>query len=80
MLTKEKTNQIVNFIKQMPEIEDTLKYLLVNYLKICTEFAKIKTENLNLKKENDDLLTEAEDLGMMVRQLQEEIDGFKTIH
>jgi hypothetical protein len=80
MITKEKIHQIGNFIGQMPEIEVSLKYLVVNYLKLFTENASLKKENLNLKKENNDLLTEAADHARMVKDLQEELDGLKTIH
>ncbi len=80
MITKEKIHQIGNFIGQLPEVETTLKYLVINYLKLFTENDKLKKENLNLKKENSDLLTEANDHARMVRELQEELDGLKTIH
>ena len=80
MITKEKIHQIGNFIGQLPEIETTLKYLVINYLKLFTENEKLKNENLNLKKQNNDLLTEAEDHARMVRDLEEELDGLKTIH
>lgn len=80
MLTKEKIHQIGNFIGQMSDVEVTLKYLVVNYLKMLGENEKLKTENLNLKKQNNDLLTEAEDHARMVTDLQEELDGLKTIH
>lgn len=80
MITKEKIHQIGNFIGQLPEVETTLKYLVINYLKLFTENDKLKKENLNFKKENDALLTEAADHARMVRELQEELDGLKTIH
>lgn len=80
MLTKEKIHQIGAFIGQMSDVEVTLKYLVVNYLKMLGENEKLKIENLNLKKENNDLLTEAADRARMVTDLQEELDGLKTIH
>jgi hypothetical protein len=80
MITKEKIHQIGSFIGQLPEIETTLKYLVVNYLKLFTENEKLKAENLNLKKENNDLLTDSADHARMVEELEAELEGLKTIH
>jgi len=80
MITKDKIHQISAFIGSLPDIENTLKYLVVNYLKLFSENDKLKIEVLNLKKENNDLLTEATDRARMVQELEEEIEGLKTIH
>ena len=80
MITKEKIHQIGSFIGSLPDIEVTLKYLVVNYLKLFTENDKLKNEVLNLKKENSDLLTEATDHARMVQELEAELEGLKTIH
>lgn len=80
MITKQKVHQIKNFIKLMPEIEDTLKHVFVDYLKLLNENEKLKIENIKLMEEGIDLLTEADHHATMAKALQEELDGLKTIH
>lgn len=80
MITKQNIKQISSFITQLPDVQITLKFLVVNYLKFLNENENLKSEISDLKKENDDLLTELADRVTMVQELEAELEIAKTIH
>jgi chromosome segregation ATPase len=80
MITKQNIKQISSFITQLPDVQITLKFLVVNYLKFLNENENLKSEISDLKKENDDLLTELADRDRMVQELEAELEITKTIH
>jgi hypothetical protein len=80
MITKEKINQIKDFIENMPEIENSLREVLVDYLKIFVENVNLKNELATSKEHILHLLKELENQDIKIVETQEELDSLKMVH
>lgn len=80
MITKEKINEIKEFIEYMPEIENSLREVLVDYLKIFVENVNLKNELANSKEHILQLLKELENQDIKIFETQKELDSLKMFH
>lgn len=80
MITKEKINEIKEFIEYMPEIENSLREVLVDYLKIFVENVNLKNELASSKEHILQLLKELENQDIKIVETQEELDNLKMFH
>ena len=80
MITKEKINEIKDFIEYMPEIENSLREVLVDYLKIFVENVNLKNELATSKELILQLLKDLEIQDIKIVETQEELDSLKMFH
>lgn len=80
MITKEKINQVKDFIERMPELESSLAEILVDYLKIFVENANLKNELANSKEHILQLLKDLEEQDIKIVETQEELISLKMFH
>lgn len=80
MITKEKINEIKDFIEHMPEIENSLREVLVDYLKIFVENINLKNELASSKEHILQLLKDLEIQDIKIVETQEELDSLKMFH
>jgi len=80
MITKNTIQQINRFIKSMPDVEKSIKSIVINYLKLFNENDQLKQEISVLTKSNEELLTDCEDRGKMIEELEREIEQLTLVH
>ena len=87
MITKEKINQIQDFIENMPEIQVSLSEMFVDYLNIFVENSNLKIELTRFKNElasskqhTLELLKELENQDIKIFQTEEELNSLKMFH